>query len=309
MHSIKVVAQRTGLSAHVIRIWEKRYGAVKPSRSGTNRRCYSEAEVQRLILLRQVTEAGHNIGNVAALDVERLRGLLLPQSIGLSGELSGVEFSSPEGFLAAGLQATKNLDPEALKQVLQTARIKLGAQGLLQLLIGPMVQQLGTLWRAGELTAAHEHFATGVIRTFLGMESAPFSASNQNAKLIVATPTGQLHELGALLVYSTAINLGWKVIYLGASLPAAEIAGAAFQNGVRAVALSLVYPEDDPLVDSELRKLREMLPSEVSIIIGGRAAAAYRSTIESIGAVLIGDLDALCNTLDQLRRPATQGAA
>ena len=132
---------------------------------------------------------------------------------------------------------------------------------------------------------------------------------NHNAKLIVATPSGQLHELGALLVYSTATNLGWRVIYLGASLPAAEITGAALQHGVRAIALSLVYPEDDPLVDTELRKLRQLLPPEVSIIVGGRAAEAYRSSIESIGAFLIGDLNALYNTLDQLRRPATQGAA
>src|SRR5581483_1087908 len=66
-HSIKSVARRTGLSAHVIRIWEKRYGAVKPERTGTNRRLYSEEQVERLSLLRELTQAGHSIGAIATL--------------------------------------------------------------------------------------------------------------------------------------------------------------------------------------------------------------------------------------------------
>ena len=81
--------------------------------------------------------------------------------------------------------------------------------------------------------------------------------------LVVATPAGQIHELGALLVGAAAANLGWHVTYLGASLPAAEIAGAARQNRARAVALSLVYPEDDPRLEGELTRLRESLPPEV----------------------------------------------
>ena len=80
-HGIKMVARRTGLSAHVIRIWEKRYGAVEPARSGTNRRLYSESQIERLGLLRDVTRAGHSIGLVANLGTEELRKL--------AGEASG----------------------------------------------------------------------------------------------------------------------------------------------------------------------------------------------------------------------------
>src|SRR5205814_6101 len=77
-HSIQSVARRTGLSAHVIRVWEKRYGAVKPSRTGTNRRLYSDEEIERLQLLRLATEAGHSIGNIAALDLEKLKQIASP---------------------------------------------------------------------------------------------------------------------------------------------------------------------------------------------------------------------------------------
>ena len=74
-HTIKAVVRRTGLSAHVIRIWEKRYGAVVPERTGTNRRLYGDEEVERLSLLRDVTQAGHGIGQVARLPMEKLREL------------------------------------------------------------------------------------------------------------------------------------------------------------------------------------------------------------------------------------------
>ena len=99
-------------------------------------------------------------------------------------------------------------------------------------------------------------------------------------------------------------NLRWQVTYLGASLPAAEIAGAAQQRRARAVALSLVYPEDDPGLASELTRLRESLPSEVKLLAGGRAMPAYREALEKVGALPIENLAQLGSTLDNLRKPA-----
>src|SRR6187551_1036823 len=80
--AIKAVARRTGLTAHVIRIWEKRYGAVKPERTGTNRRLYSEEQIERLSLLREVTRSGHSIGPVAKLPLEKLRKLAIQADAG-----------------------------------------------------------------------------------------------------------------------------------------------------------------------------------------------------------------------------------
>jgi DNA-binding transcriptional MerR regulator len=75
-HSIKAVSRRTGLSPHVIRIWEKRYGAVEPRRTSTNRRLYSDAEIERLNSLRLATAAGHSIGNIATLPLRQLNSLV-----------------------------------------------------------------------------------------------------------------------------------------------------------------------------------------------------------------------------------------
>jgi methanogenic corrinoid protein MtbC1 len=185
--------------------------------------------------------------------------------------------------------------------------MELGAQGSLQRVIAPLAQTIGELWRDGGITSAHEHFASAVIRIFLGHAAKPFAGTESAPVLVVATPAGQIHELGALLVGAAAANLGWHVTYLGASLPAAEIAGAVRQNRARAVALSLVYPEDDPRLEGELTRLHESVPADVMILVGGRAAPAYRDVLEKIGATEVKDLTHLFSTLESLRKPANQG--
>jgi len=303
-HTIKAVSRRTGLSTHVIRVWEKRYGAVKPQRSGANRRLYSENEVQRLELLHRATKAGHTIGQAAKLSTDKLSELL--QRTTTPSRFSSVdETAARKGdadLLERCLLAVKQLDAVALDKLLERAMVRLGHMGLLSRLVAPLSHQVGEQWQTGELTAAHEHFLTAALRTFLGQSARQFALPEAAPTIVVATPAGQLHELGAVMVAAAATNLGWRVTYLGVSLPAAEIAGAAIQNKARAVALSIVYPEDDRALGDQLTSLRRYLPGEIRILAGGRAAAAYNESLSAIGALRIGDLNALAATLEGLRK-------
>ena len=304
-YPIQLVARLTGLSAHVLRIWEQRYRAVEPQRTPTHRRLYSQRDIERLNLLRDVAHAGHSIGQIARLPTARL-GKLVAASSGLPAPARQALAPAPPigSFLDECVAAIKALDAHALDDALKRGATVLGALGLLHRVIAPLAQTLGDLWRDGTFTAAHEHFASAAIRVFLGNAAKPFGALDDAPVLLVATPAWQVHELGALLVGATAANLGWQVTYLGASLPAAEIAGAALQRRARAVALSLVYPEDDPRLAGELARLRESLPIEVPLLIGGRALPAYRDVLEDIGAILIENLAHLGSTLDGLHKPA-----
>ena len=303
-YPIQMVARLTGLSTHVIRIWEQRYRAVEPQRTPTKRRLYSERDIERLNLLRDATHAGHSIGLVAQLPMDKL-GKLVAALPSLPPPAARAVAPAPTGsFLDECVAAIKALDARALDDALKRGAASFGALGLLQRVVAPLTQTLGDLWRDGTFTAAHEHFASAALRVFLGNCAQPFGALDQAPILIVATPAGQVHELGALLVGAVASNLGWQVTYLGASLPAAEIAGAARQRRARAVALSLVYPEDDPQLAVELARLRESLPAEVPLLVGGRATPAYCEALENLGAVPIENLLHLGSTLDGLRRPA-----
>lgn len=293
------VARRTGLSAHVIRIWEKRYGAIKPSRAPNNRRLYSEEEITRLSLLRDVTRAGHSIGAVANLPLNKLRKLAKAAAVEISPSSP-----SPLNFLEECISAIRRLDGPALDVTLKRASVELGTQGMLVKLVAPLTKTIGDLWCNGSITIAQEHLASDVLRGLLSSVVTAFAESDHTPLLVVATPAGQLHELGALLVRAAAVSMGWRVAYMGPSLPAAEIAGAVRQTQARALALSIVYPPDDPGLDPELKRLRELLPPDFPILVGGLAALSYETTLKRIRALLIEDLSLLWMTLDNLRKPA-----
>jgi DNA-binding transcriptional MerR regulator/methylmalonyl-CoA mutase cobalamin-binding subunit len=307
-HSIQSVSRRTGLSPHVIRVWEKRYGAVKPNRTETNRRLYSDAEIQRLQWLRRATEAGHSIGAIAALESTRLEELASHMPEPEKKSAASPQSKSAQEFVQQCITATQQLDALAFEETLHRASVLLGQHGLVEQVVAPVAEAIGDLWRDGTITAAHEHFASAAIRVFLGHASRPFALPANAPHLIVATPAGQLHELGAVMVAATATDLGWRVTYLGTSLPAAEIAGAATQHHARAVALSIVYPVDDENLLEELNKLRRYLPSDIQIIVGGRAAAAYDEAVKRIGATRAGSLTQFGDHLNSIRALAKRKA-
>jgi MerR family transcriptional regulator, light-induced transcriptional regulator len=147
---------------------------------------------------------------------------------------------------------------------------------------------------------AHEHFATVVIRSFLLNPARQYAGVNATATLVFSTPQGQLHELGALWQRHSPQSKGGTP-YSCPSLPAAEIAGIASQSRARAVALSIIYPDDDPNVERELHDLRRFLPGNTAIIVGGRAAEFYHAAIDATGAIFAKDLTQLQIELAKIR--------
>ena len=299
-HTVRSVALRTGLSPHVIRVWERRYGTVTPSRSSGNQRLYTEADVERLALLKQVTDRGHSISRVTALPTERLSLLVSAEdrSTMIRMEAGG----SIAGLLETAFQAVADMDAAGLERVLEQGALRLGQIRLLAQVVAPLVGRIGEAWREGHLKVVHEHIASAVIRTYLCQAARPHTLHPSAPVLLVTTPAGQLHELGAALVAAAATSHGWRVTYAAPALPAEEIAAAAIHHGVFAVALSLVHPEDDPMLPAELRQLRRLLPQAVHLLVGGRAAGAYRSVLVEIGAAEIATLEDLTAALGQLRQ-------
>jgi methanogenic corrinoid protein MtbC1 len=199
------------------------------------------------------------------------------------------------------IDAIDRLDADALELALSDAYKYLGSQGALQLVMAPLLELIGEKWRDGSITAAHEHFASAIVRQSLGMRTRSFTGSGNGPVLVVATPAAQLHELGALLIAVSAGNLGWRVVYLGASLPAADIASAVIRSNAKALALSIVYPADDPDLAGELTTLRQLLPTEINIVVGGRSMGSYLPTLRSINAITSNDLSEFGQILDSIR--------
>jgi len=301
-YPIKVVSQMTGLSLFVIRAWEKRYNVVTPSRTETNRRLYSEEDIEKLRLLNEAVHGGHNIGSIANLSIDELKDLLLHKGISKDHtEISAIETSDVDELINNSIEAIRAYDNKTLETLLLKASAKMSQPQLIEQLIVPLVYKVGDLWHDGDIRVANEHMASAVIRSFLA-NLLDQHIPGENAPIVVsATPRGQDHELGAMIAGVVSAAAGWKVIYLGPNLPVEEIAAVAESLEAKVVALSIVYPNDDPQLRKDLLNLKRMLPDNTSVIVGGRAAGGYLDVLDNMGAVVVKNTKQLRVELEALR--------
>ena len=301
-YAIRYVSQRTGLTSHVIRAWEKRYEAVVPQRSPKNRRLYSEDNVQRLQLLKKLTDSGHNISQVAQLDSKELMELAQRGVTGVSrmraNNMRPSQTLAASEHCKACLSAVLNLDPEALECSFDQAAVELTRPTLLKEVIVPLFEEIGNLWRKGSLKIVNEHMATTVTRTFLLNLLRATEISDPAPKIVIATTVGQWHDVGALTVALTVAEDGWQPIYYGPNLPAEEIALGVKQSCARAVAISITHLLDQHSLIEELRKLRRYIGRDLALFVGGRAVADYMHFLEEVNAKYISDIDQFCEELN-----------
>jgi len=294
LYPIKVVSRLTSLSAHVIRIWEKRYNAVVPARTETNRRLYTEQDIMKLRLLQKLTSFGYNIGQIGKFTIPQLQELAdLDITEKIDDSVTSLDDNQNHSLIKEAMTAIRLLDSDKLEGILLQAVVQIGQNRILEELITPILEELGQQWQEGHIRAYHEHLATTVIRKFLTDQIAKISLSPYAPSIIVTTPIGQLHELGALIASFVATNQGWQVVYLGANLPAEDIAAAALEKNIKYVLLSIVYPADDPKLHTEILQLSDYLQGKTQLIIGGRAAKSYQKTINATKSSYFSNLEQL----------------
>lgn len=306
-HPMGVVVQRTGLTAHVLRAWERRYGAVDPGRTKGGQRLYSDADVIRLRLLKRVTEVGRPIGSVARLPTEELAALVGEDAAAGTGGVGGVgevlaadggepveRWDGPgaiaqERYLSACLSAADALDGAALRSELMRAVVRLTPAVFVGGVVVPLLHRVGALWEQGVLRPAQEHVVSTAVRQVLDWLLGEFEPGEAAPILVSSTPSGELHEFGAMLASVVAADAGWRVLYLGPSLPPGEIAAAALLSAASVVAVSVVREQEDPGVwKLELEELRDLLPRGVLLVVGGRssgrAVPGGVTRVEELGA-------------------------
>jgi methanogenic corrinoid protein MtbC1 len=181
-------------------------------------------------------------------------------------------------------------DAERLGNLLERSIVSLGVPQALDRVVAPLLGEIGRRWRSGRLGVAHEHLATAVVRRVLGWVMASATVDPGAPGLVVATPSRQVHELGAMMVAAAAAAEGWRIAYLGADLPVREVALAADRIRADAVALSVVAPVDVAVSGRELAELRGLLPAPMPLLVGGGGAAVLGMAADAAGARVITDL-------------------
>ncbi len=273
-HPIRVAAERSGLTPTLLRAWERRYHVVEPGRSEGGQRLYSDADVERLLLLRRASEAGRAIGSVAGLSHDELESLV-EEDRTAQQELerrSALARGIPPGLREA-MSAVEELDPLRLEQILRREVVSLGGDRFLDELVTPVLVSIGEGWRAGRLRPSHEHVAVAVIKQVLGWMLERTHATSTARTLVVGTLPGERHELGALLAATAAGLEGWKVIFMGEDLPPEEILLTSRAVGANAVGISVVNPADRSAVWEQIHALLQGLPEGIPLFLGGNAAS------------------------------------
>jgi methanogenic corrinoid protein MtbC1 len=242
-------------------------------------------------LLQRATEAGRNISQLAKLSDAELTEIVRTDEAARPGE--AMAGGGPE-FMAALYRAVEALDGTELEHLLRRALATMGTVGVVDSVVVPLMVRIGEQWHGGGLNPAQEHLASAVVHQVLGEVLHDLArGTGTDRRILVATPRGQRHGLGALLVALSAAALGWRVTFLGVDLPIPDIRRAIEMTGPEVVALSLAFPPDDPTLGAELRALCRDLPERTVLLLGGAAAPGYAVGLPEEQVRLLADLPAL----------------
>lgn len=242
------LARRTGLSPEVLRAWERRYGLLQPLRTAGGFRLYSEQDEARVAVMQAHLAAGASAAEAARLALA-----------------DAFEPSSPAPDDLRG--ALERLDEPGAHAALDRLLAAFTVEAVLRDVVLPLLRELGERWERGELSVAHEHFASNVLRGRL-MGLARGWGQGRGRLALLACPPGELHDIG-LVAFGIALRrLGWRIVFLGADTPIDSLEQAVAELAPDAVVLAAV----DPRRIEAVREPLASLGARVAVLLGGAGA-------------------------------------
>ena len=275
MLRIGELSRRVGVSDHVLRAWESRYGLLKPARSAGGFRLYSEADENRVRRMRAHLADGLSTAEAAHLAVAAERaGSIATEVVDAGGRTGLVDYAD------ALRQALAELDEPAAQALLDRLLADFTVETVLRHVVVPCLHELGERWERGAISVAQEHFASHVIRGRLASLARGWG-NGRGPHVLLACPPGELHDL-ALLVFGIVLHRnGWRVRYLGANTPLEDLTQVTDDMGPNLVVLTATTPERIADVVPELSRLAEMAPLALA------GAGATKDLAHNIGARLL----------------------
>ncbi len=268
------LSRRVGVSDHVLRAWENRYGLLRPVRSAGGFRLYTDADEARVRRMRE-----HLDGGLSAAEAARAALAEEPASPAEAPALpawprAGAE---PRELADALRRALDDFDEPGAQAVLDRLLTELTVTAVLRDVVLPYLRHLGERWAEGSASVAQEHFASNLIRGRVAGLARGWG-TGQGPRALLATPPGELHEL-ALMMFGVALDrAGWRVDYLGVSTPMDDLARVADELRPDLVVLAAAIPDHFAGVRDELAELSRRIP----LALAGSGADA--GLADSVGA-------------------------
>ena len=288
--SIGELAQRTGISTDTLRVWERRYGEPIPVRLPSGHRRYTEEHVSRLRRVAEALAHGVRPSQIVGQPAEALEHLLEEHSPQVADD---PVLETLLGFVEAYERAPLERELMALWQ-------RFPAEQWLMRFVAPLVSTVGRRWAEGQIDIRQEHFMSEVLEDLLRMlrlEILSDQIDAEGAPMVLATLPEERHRLGLLMVALLCAVHQTPVRLIGADTPVSEIVGAVHDCDAKAVALSVSLASGGPQTDKTLRELRELLPREVTVLVGGTGARGARR--RRAGLLYLDSLAAFTKWLEQ----------
>ncbi|PWD98828.1 MerR family transcriptional regulator [Marinilabilia rubra] len=261
VYSIKDLEKISGIKAHTIRIWERRYALVQPKRTSTNIRYYSDDDLKKLLNISILNQNGFKISKIAHFDEQQLRDRVL--DLCLDARNNSVQI---ESMMVALLE----LDERKFLNVLSGAIIKYGFEDTVEFVLFPFLDRIGTLWQAGTINPAQEHFISNLIRQKLivAIDNEMQNLTANGPRMIFFLPEGEMHEIGLLFFNFLARKEGLDVVYLGMSVPLGDLKQVNQVRPADAFFTSFVTSREKNELESLLQELRNYFP-DIPFFVNG----------------------------------------
>lgn len=285
-YQIKSVSEMLGIPRNTLIAWERRYDIVEPDRTSAGYRIYRDEHIEVLRQVKELIDAGHKVGEACRILKKQRKALRgpTPQEDGGEASSSGGLGDIRDELLEALLGFDRaQADRLALRLVM------VPFERALEEVYFPLLYEVGERWEKGEITVVQEHYATAYCREkLLVMIHSVRSAGAWAPEVTCAMPPGEHHELGLLALALRLAMRGFRVTYLGANVPASELARHIQKRRPQALCLSFVQQRPQGEVAQFARELRRDVPDEVRIVFGGRGTR-HLTALDVPGVELTGD--------------------
>jgi DNA-binding transcriptional MerR regulator len=240
VYSIKELEKLSGIKAHTIRIWEKRYNLIDPHRTNTNIRYYTDDDLKKILNVAVLNRQGIKISNIA-----RLNDLELKEEIIRVTKTT----NSQDNIVDSLVIAMIDLDEYKLESIIDRSITKIGFKSTVIDVLYPFLDKVGILWQSGDVNPAQEHFVSNLIRQKIiaATDQLPNTFNPRAKKFLLFLPEGEWHEIALLFSQYLLKEMQHEVIYLGQSVPYADVltTGASKDFDSILVASTTMQPEFD----------------------------------------------------------------
>lgn len=215
-YSVSQVEVLTGIKGHTLRVWERRYSFLKPMRTKTNIRFYSDSELRMLLNINILTNNGFRVSKIDKMSEDELHQVVL--------DLNSKSSAQYDDDLNRLVLSMLELDEPSFNEIFRRHITRNGILKTVTHLIYPFLDHVGILWTANKAMPAQEHFISNLIRqkVIAAIDQMP-DTNNEAENIIMFLPENESHEIGLLLAYYIAKDVGFKVYYLGQNVPMENI--------------------------------------------------------------------------------------